>query len=140
MSLNLYMVGIIVAEMKKSVEFYRRLGVEIPEGIENNIFVSIKMGDLTFFLSTKDQNRIWDPLNSTNDSDGYRIILEFYLKTQDAVINKYNELWEYGYEGHLEPYLTPFNIYFAIIKDPDGNQILLSGEIDKKNKMHLSYK
>ena len=32
MSLNLYMVGVIVEDMAKSVEFYRRLGIEIPEG------------------------------------------------------------------------------------------------------------
>lgn len=132
MSLNLYMIGIIVTDMQKSVEFYRRLGVTIPEGSEKNIFVPIKMGDLTFFLSTRDQNKIWDPFNSKNEANGYRIILEFYLKTQKAVEDKYNELRKYGYEGHLDPYITPFNIYFAIIKDPDGNQILLSGEVNKK--------
>lgn len=129
MSLNLFMIGIIVKDMKKSVEFYRRLGVSIPEGSENNIFIGIKMGDLTFFLSTRDQNNSWDPNNKpVVDENGYNIILEFYLKTRDAVDKKYNELIKFGYKSHMKPYVTNFNMYFAIIKDPDGNQILISGD------------
>ena len=31
MGLELYMVGVIVEDMPRAVEFYRRLGVEIPE-------------------------------------------------------------------------------------------------------------
>ena len=129
MSLNLYMVGIIIKDMKKSVEFYRRLGVSIPEGSENDIFVGIKMGELTLFLSRRDQNNSWDPNNKPiSDENGYKIILEFYLKTRDAVEKKYNELVKLGYKSHLKPYITNFNMYFAIIKDPDDNQILLSGD------------
>ena len=130
MSLNLYMLGVIVKDMAKSVEFYRRLGVAIPEGSEKNDFVGIKMDKLTFFLSTREQNKIWDKKNKPVESnEGYKMILEFYLKTKDSVDKKFQELKNYGYEVYLEPLITPFNVYFAFIKDPDGNQILLSGEL-----------
>lgn len=133
MSLNLYMVGVIVNDIEKSIEFYRRLGVKVPEKHERPNFAQIQMGDMTFFLSQRDQNKTWDPNNTVVSDEGYRIILEFYLKTQEAVEKKYQELLNYGYESHLEPYITPFNMYFAIIKDPDGNQILISGEVKEKN-------
>ncbi len=132
MSLNLYMVGVIVKDIEKSIEFYRRLGVQLPENRVRTDFAQITMGDMTFFLSQRSQNKTWDPNNTEVTDDGYRIILEFYLKTQEAVDKKYQELINYGYKSHLEPYITPFNIYFAIIKDPDGNQILLSGEVGDK--------
>ena len=125
MSLELYMVGLIIEDMRKSVEFYRRLGIDIPEGSEEKQHVAVKMNGLTFFLNTKQLNARWDPAK-TEASGGYRIILEFYLKTPDAVDAKYNEMKGYGYQSHVEPFETFFEAYFAMIDDPDGNTILLS--------------
>jgi predicted lactoylglutathione lyase len=125
MGLNLYMVGVIVEDMGRAVEFYRRLGVDIPEGSENQQHVPIKMGELTFFLTTKQLNARWDPAR-TEASGGYRIILEFTLDTPAAVDAKYAELIGYGYKSHVAPYQTYFNAYFAMVDDPDGNTILIS--------------
>jgi predicted lactoylglutathione lyase len=119
------MVGVIVEDMAKSVEFYRRLGVEIPEGSENQQYIEVKMSGLTFFLSTKKMNARWDPAR-TDASGGYRIILEFYLKTREEVDAKYAELMGFGYNGHYAPYEVNPELYFAFIDDPDGNTILLS--------------
>jgi uncharacterized glyoxalase superfamily protein PhnB len=125
--LELYMVGVTVEDMPKAVEFYRRLGVAIPEGSENKQHVEVRMSGLTFFLSTKAINARWDPAR-TEASGGYRIILEFYLETREAVDAKYAELIGYGYQSHVAPFETPFKMYFAMVNDPDGNTILLSGE------------
>lgn len=134
MSLELYMVGVIVEDMAKSVEFYRRLGVEIPEGSETKPFVEIRMGAMTFFLGTTALNRRWDPAKIDPSGGGYRVILELYLKTQAEVDAKYAEMIGYGYQAHLAPYITPFKMYFAMIYDPDGNTILLSDELDSENR------
>lgn len=125
MALELYMVGVIVEDMARAVEFYRRLGVEIAEGAETQHHVEVKMSGLTFFLSTKLINARWDPARS-DASGGYRIILEFYLENRQAVDEKYAEMMNYGYASHVAPFITPFNMYFAMINDPDGNTILLS--------------
>jgi uncharacterized glyoxalase superfamily protein PhnB len=125
MGLELYMVGVIVEDMNRAIEFYRRLGVEIPEGSKDKHHVEVKMSGLTFFLSTHRANQRWDPAKIPA-SGGYRIILEFYLHTKEAVDAKYQEMIDYGYESHVAPYNTPFNTYFAMINDPDGNTILLS--------------
>ncbi len=125
MGLELYMVGVIVEDMGKAVEFYRRLGVDMPEGSENQQHVPIKMGEMTFFLSSKTFNARWDPAK-IEASGGYRIILEFYLKTREEVDARYAEMIGYGYQSHVAPFVTPFNAYFAMIDDPDGNTILIS--------------
>ncbi|HEY0735319.1 MAG TPA: VOC family protein [Herpetosiphonaceae bacterium] len=134
MALELYMLGLIVKDMPTALDFYRRLGLAIPEGSENQSHVEIKMGSgMTFFLDSKP--RRWDPRYGSDAepgpvSDRYSTILEFYLSDQAALEAKYAELVDYGYQGFREPYPTSFGMYFAMIKDPDGNTILLSAEAE----------
>jgi catechol 2,3-dioxygenase-like lactoylglutathione lyase family enzyme len=120
MGLNLYMVGLIAQNMDKSLEFYRRLGLTIPEGTGGQPHVEVKMqGDVTFFLNAP---------NRLVEVEGARVILEFYLKDRTAVDAKYNEMIDFGYESAHAPYVTSFGMYFALINDPDGNTILLSAD------------
>src|SRR5262245_3754730 len=134
MALELYMVGVIVQDMPAVLAFYRRLGLAIPEGSETQSHVEIKMGSgMTFFLDSKPTR--WDPnygkqsdAGPSATEDRYPIILEFYLKEQSVLEAKYAELTENGYYGFREPYLTSFGMYFAMVKDPDGNTILLSAD------------
>jgi len=42
---------------------------------------------------------------------------------------KYTELTSFGYQSHRAPYETSFGMYFAMLNDPDGNTILLSGDL-----------
>ena len=135
MALELYMLGLVVQDMGKSLEFYRRLGLAIPEGSEDKTHVEVKMGSgLTFFLDSRPSR--FDPGFVRRDdpgrieaSDSYRSLLEFYLKTRDNVDAKYTELTGFGYQSQRAPYETSFGMYFAMIKDPDGNTILLSGDL-----------
>jgi hypothetical protein len=53
MALELSMVGVIVEDMARAAEFYRRLGVEVPEGADKAEHVEMEMGGITFFLNTK---------------------------------------------------------------------------------------
>jgi len=130
MGLELYMVGVIVADMGRAVEFYRRLGVEIPENSETQEHVELKMGEMTFFLSTKRANARWDP-EAREPAGGYRIVLEFYLETRAALDAKYEELIGFGYKPHCAPYDVTPELRFAMVDDPDGNTILLSAATAK---------
>ena len=121
MPLELYMVGAVVKNMDTALEFYRRLGLAVPEDSQGKEFVGVKMnGGLTFFLTTMPDPARVEP------SGGYRILLEFNLQTREAVKEKYREMLDFGYESYREPFETPFGALFAMINDPDGNTILLS--------------
>ena len=126
MGLELYMIGVIVVDMPRAVEFYRRLGVDIPAGEEHKAHVEVKMSGMTFFLTTRQLNARWDPAREEISGTGYRMILEFYLLTREAVDAKYEEMLGYGYKPHGEPRELSNGMYFAFIDDPDGNTILLS--------------
>lgn len=125
-SLELYMVGVIVDDMARAAEFYRRLGLAVPEGAESQEHVEIPMSGLTFFLSTTRANERWDPARTPAAKDGYRIVLEFYLETAEALDAKYAELTWLGYASHCAPYAVTPELRFAMVDDPDGNTILLS--------------
>lgn len=136
MALELYMLGLIVKDMGKSLEFYRRLGLAVPEGSEEQTHVQIKMeSGLVIFLDSRPTR--WDPKFAEPPqpalTGGYGTLLEFYMKSQDEVDRKYAELTGYGYQSHSAPYTTPFGMYFALLKDPDGNAILLSAEVSKSS-------
>jgi uncharacterized glyoxalase superfamily protein PhnB len=129
------MLGLIVQDMGKALDFYRRLGLAIPEGSEEKTHVEVKMGSgLTFFLDSRPSR--WDPqfvrreaAERLEASQSYPSILEFYLKERSAVDATYQELTDFGYQSYCAPYETSFGMYFAMIKDPDGTTILLSGDL-----------
>jgi predicted lactoylglutathione lyase len=124
------MVGVTVKDMGKSLEFYRRLGLDLPEGGDDRQHIEVKMqGEYTLFLNSR-------PIRgerpaSGDTEDGYRFVLEFYLKEQSAVDAKYAELTDAGYESYRAPFVTPIGMYFALVNDPDGNTILLSADLDE---------
>jgi catechol 2,3-dioxygenase-like lactoylglutathione lyase family enzyme len=133
MGLELYMIGLMVRDMTASLQFYRRLGLDIPEGSEANSHVEIQMGNMSFFLDANP--KIWDSefdtnpeVNQSTHSAHYPMILEFYLKEAHILENKFTELVGYGYQGYRKPYKTSFGMCFAMVKDPDGNTILLSAD------------
>jgi len=119
MALELYMVGLVAQDLDASLEFYRRLGVAIPEGSEGQKHVEVKMeSGLTFFLNASRRVEALDCCG---------IILEFYLPSRTIVDGKYTELIGFGYQSYRAPYFEhSIGMYFAMINDPDGNTILLS--------------
>ncbi len=124
MSVQLSMVGLMVRDMAASLEFYRRLGLEIPEGSEAKPFVEKRMeSGVTIFWDTVFADT-YDP-DRQEPSGGYRVMLEFFLDDNEAVDAKYRELTGHGYHGRREPVQT-FGPYAAMVDDPDGNVILLT--------------
>jgi catechol 2,3-dioxygenase-like lactoylglutathione lyase family enzyme len=125
--IQLSMVGVIVSEMPRALEFYRRLGLDIPVEDDGGSFVMHRMGSgVTIFFDTvffagADRDR------KASLRGSYNLSLEFYLETREAVDAKYAELTGYGYSGRREPVKSP-GPYIAIVEDPDGNVILLSAE------------
>lgn len=120
MALNLYMVGLVPRDIHKSLEFYRRLGVDLSALIEGQPhFKSQMKGDITFFLNDR---------ALVEQADKPRLILEFYLGEKSAVDAKYNELTGLGYQSYRAPFVSPFGTYFAMINDPDGNIVMLTAD------------
>jgi hypothetical protein len=130
-ALELYMVGLIVRDMRAAVTFYRQLGLAIPDGSEEQQFVEIKMTGMSLFLDATAS--VWDPeyvkspaaLVAT-EVGKHGHLLEFNLHERGAVDAMYAKLMKRDYRSHHAPYAVSEEAYFALVFDPDGNMILLS--------------
>ncbi len=121
------MIGLVVADMARSLAFYRSLGFEIPADEDAKRFVMHRMASgVTIFFDTVffPGN---DPSRSPSPPGAYNISLEVYLGTREAVDAKWGELTGLGYAGRKAPWKSD-GPYAAIVDDPDGNPILLTAE------------
>lgn len=123
--LSISMVGVVASDLEASAQFYRRLGVDVPE-VAGRRHVEVRMGELTFFLTTREQNLAWDPNRPEVGTGGYRMLLEFHLEDPAALDAKHAELVGHGYASHQAPYWVTPELRFAMVDDPDGNSVLLS--------------
>jgi catechol 2,3-dioxygenase-like lactoylglutathione lyase family enzyme len=130
MALQLSMVGLAVKDMDRSLEFYRRLGLAVPQESEGQPHIEVKMqGDFTLFFDTRTIPREHPAVGEAEEKPR-GAIFEYYLKTQAAVEAKYAELLGYGYQSYHAPFIFSNGMCFALVEDPDGNPILLSGDVE----------
>jgi catechol 2,3-dioxygenase-like lactoylglutathione lyase family enzyme len=122
MDLQLDLVGIVVRDMRASLEFYRKLGLDIPENAESEPHVEATTpSGLRVAWDTAELIQQIDPA-WTEPSGGHRIALAFLCPSPTEVDAKYNELAALGH-GHREPWDAFWGQRYAIVKDPDGNAI-----------------
>src|ERR687889_908146 len=120
--LRLDLVGIVVSDMKASLDFYRRLGLDIPEDAENEPHVDATTpSGLRVAWGSAELIQQIDP-DWTEPSGGHRIALAFLCSSPDEVDAKYDELASLGH-GHKEPWDAFWGQRYASLKDPDGNQV-----------------
>ena len=125
--MQLAMVGLVVSDMRSSLAFYRRLGLDIPGEADEKRFVMHRMpSGVTIFFDTVffPGN---DPQRNPAPRGSYNISLEFYAGTRAAVDALYTELTGLGHVGRKAPWKSD-GPYAAIVDDPDGNPILITAE------------
>jgi catechol 2,3-dioxygenase-like lactoylglutathione lyase family enzyme len=123
MSPTFNVIGIVVADMGKSLAFYRRLGLDVPASADNEPHVETTLpGGLRLAWDTIDTIRSFDP-SWTAPQGGPRIGLAFACDDPAEVDRVYAELNQAGYEGHLAPWDAFWGQRYAVLHDPDGNAI-----------------
>jgi catechol 2,3-dioxygenase-like lactoylglutathione lyase family enzyme len=119
---RLDLVGIVTRDMRASLAFYRRLGLEVPEGSEDAPHAEAKTpSGLRVAWDTAELVEGIYPDYAT-PSGGHRISLAFLLPNPAAVDEKYAELAALGH-GHKEPWDAPWGQRYAVVTDPDGNHV-----------------
>ena len=109
--------GVIVSDMARSVAFYRRLGLDFPEGSENEGHVEAQVpGGLRYMLDTEDLIRSFDPDWKRGESHAGA----FRCETPEEVDQVYAELLGAGAASEKEPWDAFWGQRYAQVKDPDG--------------------
>lgn len=123
MAIKLDMVGIVVKDMKKALEFYRTLGFSIPEKMNEEQHVEVEQDGFRLAFDTQEIAK--GVYGSWDEASGHRIELAFLCDGIDALNNLYNQVIDHGYTGVREPWDAEWGQRYAIVKDPDGNLISL---------------
>lgn len=116
-------IGLVVADMSRSLSFYRRLGLVFPDGAESEPHVETSLaGGLRLLLDTVETVRSFDP-EWQPAAGGPRTGLAFACDSPAEVDKVYADLVAAGYEGHLEPWDAFWGQRYATVHDPDGNGV-----------------
>lgn len=117
------LIGLVVADLHKSLTFYRRLGLDIPTTADNEPHVEVTLpGGLRLAWDTVDTIRSFDP-EWAPPQGGARINLAFACDDPAEVDRIYTDLVQAGHEGHKPPWDAFWGQRYALVRDPDGNGI-----------------
>jgi catechol 2,3-dioxygenase-like lactoylglutathione lyase family enzyme len=123
MGLQFDVVGLVVADMGKSLAFYRRLGLAVPADADSEPHVEVALpGGVRLAFDTIETIHSFDPEWSP-PSGSPRVALAFRCDSPAEVDRAYADLVGAGYEGHKEPWDAFWGMRYAVVHDPDGNGV-----------------
>jgi catechol 2,3-dioxygenase-like lactoylglutathione lyase family enzyme len=122
------MVGYVVRDMADTLAFYRLLGLDIPEGKEEEPFVEvITPNGYRLSWNTEEMTRELYPEWSGGSG---RIVVAFKCSSPAEVDDLYARVIEAGYAGEREPWDAFWGQRYAVVYDPDGNAVDLFASLE----------
>ena len=121
-------INLVVSNMEATVEFYRRLGLDIPDTdptFQHHHRSAQLPGGVEFDIDSEEFARHWDR--------GWRsgaAVIGFKVESREQVDTIYTDLTSAGYAGQQEPYDAFWGARYAIVEDPDGNAVGLMSPVD----------
>lgn len=115
-------VGIVVANMAASLAFYRRLGVDVPEGADDEVHAQVTFDNgMTLAWDTLELVKSIDP-EWTTPAGSPRMAVALQCSSPAEVDRVFADMAEAGYEG-LPPWNAEWGQRYASLLDPDGNGV-----------------
>jgi catechol 2,3-dioxygenase-like lactoylglutathione lyase family enzyme len=132
---DLHMLNVIVGDISATLDFYRRLGVAVPDGEEApGGHLQLRMpGGVSLELDTAESARLWHA-GWRADPASARVVIGFSLPTREAVDERYAELTSAGYLGRQPPFDAFWGARYAIVADPDGNDVGLMSPMEESRR------
>ncbi|MFC0004083.1 VOC family protein [Micromonospora siamensis] len=123
MAPHLDLLGSVVTDMARTLDFYRRLGLPIPAGAESEPHVEITLPNgLRLAWDTVEMVLGFHP-NWTAPTGSPRAALAFRCADPAEVDRYWTELTEAGFHGELPPWDAFWGQRYAVLHDPDGNGV-----------------
>ena len=124
--------GVVVSDMARSVAFYRKLGLEFPDGAENEQHVEAPLpGGMRYALDTEDVLRSFDP-EWKRPTDGHASGGAFRCESPAEVDSVYRELLAAGGTPHKDPWDAFWGQRYAQLRDPDGTVLDLYAPLPER--------
>lgn len=127
---DLHMLNVVTDDLAASLAFYRRLGVAVPEVGADDVHVELRQpGGFSLEVDGHGSARIWHA-GFRSDPASVGLVLGFRLPSAAAVDERYADMVGAGYLGRQPPFDAFWGARYAIVADPDGNDVGLMGPID----------
>ena len=134
---RLTQLNLVTGDMRASLEFYRRLGARAQaasDAAETGPHTALSLpGGLLLELDTPEFARTWHAGLRADPATG-RVVFGFELPSREAVDASYAELTAAGYPGRQAPFDAFWGARYAIVADPDGNDVGLMSPIDESRR------
>ena len=122
-------IGMVVADMTKTIDFYRRLGLDFPAGSESEGHVEAKASGIRLMFDTYDVIKSFDPDFTPHSEGGPN--LAFLCADPAEVDSVFAALVEAGAQAEAPPWDADWGQRYASVKDLDGYGIDLFAWIKK---------
>ena len=135
-------LNIVCSEVDKSVAFYRRLGVDIPEpmiwrtesGAHHVSAGRWSSGAIGLDLDSTAFAQIWNAAWANHMDLKGRVVVGFRVSSHDEVDAVFEDMTRAGYRGLHEPQDMFWGARYAIIEDPDGIAVGVMSPISPDRK------
>src|SRR5262245_38743764 len=127
-------INLVVRDMPASVEFYRRLGLDLRDAPPPWDRHHRNAGDpdgIDFDLDSTGFAAKW---SEGGRADTTGVVFSFKVASRDEVDRLYAELTAAGYAGQQPPYDAFWGARYAIVEDPDGNGVGLMSPMDDAHR------
>jgi catechol 2,3-dioxygenase-like lactoylglutathione lyase family enzyme len=146
MTERLNQLNLVVADMTASLGFYRLLlsaAEDTASGAadeaafdaaDNDPHLALTLpGGFRLEMDTEDAARLWHAGLRANPASG-RVVIGFAVESRAAVDERYGRLTAAGYQGRQPPFDAFWGSRYAIVADPDGNDIGLMSPVDESTR------
>lgn len=109
-------LNVVARDFNATLTFYRRLGVEVPDGSSSPEGV-------------RHADAVWRKPGGSS-----RVLLGFSVPTREEVDRLYQELTAARYKGRQPPYDAFWGARYAVVADPDGNDVGIMSPLDESRQ------
>jgi predicted enzyme related to lactoylglutathione lyase len=124
-TVGLGIVGILTNDIGRSLRFYRLLGLDVPESVPGNSFRLRSPDGHVLFWENPAEIHSFDAAWVMPPPMPRRIVLEFGFAKPDDLDETFRLLTAAGAPIYLAPFDQGGGVRYAMVLDPDGNQISL---------------
>ena len=123
-------VTLVVGSTAASAAFYRRLGLAVPDDAADvHVEIPQDPAPLSLELDAAGSASLWNA--SWRAGTGTNVIVGVSVPDRDAVDRLYADLTGVGHSGVQPPFDAFWGGRYAIVADPDGNQVGIMSPLDQ---------
>lgn len=120
-------INLVVDDMAETAAFYRRLGADLPA--DAAVHAEAEYPGVSLELDDAESARWWHA--GWRADRRPRTVITFGVDSDEEVQQLYAELTGAGARAVQPPHLAFFGAWYAIVEDPNGNEVALMGPRDR---------